>query len=209
MLLILVFLKRNLDQSNPDGCFWECPNGGKNCKYRHVIPNDNKSEIFRKPLNTENSEGKLLKLNAKTPITDKIFIEWRNARCLKNKLDKNQKKPSGRDIFEGNYSARINLVKDIADLDLNVSKRCSSFNLAISLDSKTILELHRRDIEKKGFELKPTVIAKCRCVNTKFIKEEARWSARLSFYIGGLETHENYFIKSLRNKKFQRDSAFL
>ncbi|KAI8967623.1 hypothetical protein BDF20DRAFT_900331 [Mycotypha africana] len=106
------------------GWFWECPNGGANCKYRHALPPgfvlkskaakaEEKEEIsLEEFLETERHKlGPNL-----TPVTLESFNEWKKNRVTKKEEEENKAKKakenrlkagrsqgmSGRDLFEFN-----------------------------------------------------------------------------------------------------------
>merc|ERR1719507_1336864 len=58
--ILCAFFKQNLCknfldalENNKYGWFWECPNGGKNCKYRHALPKDYVLKKDRKRMEKE------------------------------------------------------------------------------------------------------------------------------------------------------------
>lgn len=106
------------------GWFWECPNGGKNCHYRHALPpgfvlkRDQKKEDKEKEISIEElieKERAMLGVNV-TRVTLETFLAWKE-RKRKEKIDaakaaKDKKKAeftagrvfgiSGREMFEFN-----------------------------------------------------------------------------------------------------------
>lgn len=105
------------------GWFWECPNGGDSCKYRHALPPGFvlKSQMAKKPedaaeqitleefLETERSAVKKI-----TPVTAETFAAWKRQRLaaqeVENKAKAKQRESeykagklagmvSGRDLF--------------------------------------------------------------------------------------------------------------
>mmetsp|Transcript_36324 Transcript_36324/g.50454 ORF Transcript_36324/g.50454 Transcript_36324/m.50454 type:complete len:384 (-) Transcript_36324:139-1290(-) len=99
------------------GWFWQCPNT-KDCKYRHALPPGYimKSQMqallaeqkANLPTTEELLEDKRRNLNASTPVTQDVFMEWkrqqleRKAIADEEKRDKSRRddKISGRDLFE-------------------------------------------------------------------------------------------------------------
>ncbi|KAL1915730.1 uncharacterized protein VTP21DRAFT_6489 [Calcarisporiella thermophila] len=109
------------------GWFWECPNGGKNCKYRHALPpgfilkkKEKKSEEEKAEISLEDFlEVERHKLGPNlTPVTKETFEEWKRNRQVKREAEAEAKRKakeaafkagksqgmSGRDLFEFNPS---------------------------------------------------------------------------------------------------------
>ncbi|EOY18500.1 Zinc finger C-x8-C-x5-C-x3-H type family protein isoform 3 [Theobroma cacao] len=68
------------------GWFWECPNGGKDCHYRHALPPGYVLKSQMKTLLEEESEkisieeeieNQRSKLTASTPMTPELFMLWK------------------------------------------------------------------------------------------------------------------------------------
>ncbi|KAM1748625.1 hypothetical protein ACFX12_009593 [Malus domestica] len=68
------------------GWFWVCPNGGKNCHYRHALPPGYVLKSQMKALLEEESEkipieeeieNQRAKLTTSTPMTPDLFMQWR------------------------------------------------------------------------------------------------------------------------------------
>ncbi|ORX57063.1 hypothetical protein DM01DRAFT_1334620 [Hesseltinella vesiculosa] len=132
-------------ESSKYGWFWECPNGGVNCKYRHALPPgfvlkskqaklEEKSEIsLEEFLDTErhNLGSKL------TPVTLESFNEWKKSRVLKKEAEESAQRKakenrmkagrnqgmSGRDLFDFNPSLAEDLDDDDDALDLTTYDR--------------------------------------------------------------------------------------
>lgn len=99
------------------GWFWQCPNGGKDCKYRHALPpgyvlkSQMKELLELEAKNAisieEEIEMERKKVDAKTPITEEVFSKWHNQK--KDAVRKQQEEAiaerkrkgilSGREIF--------------------------------------------------------------------------------------------------------------
>ncbi|KAF5098037.1 hypothetical protein D0Z03_001292 [Geotrichum reessii] len=87
------------------GWFWECPNGGKACKYRHSLPAGfvlktkeqraaEKLAAANQPVYTleEFLETERFKLGKNlTPVTLESFMEWKKKRDEKKKQDEEEK----------------------------------------------------------------------------------------------------------------------
>ncbi|XAR50985.1 hypothetical protein NMG60_11005466 [Bertholletia excelsa] len=68
------------------GWFWVCPNGGKDCHYRHALPPGYVLKSQMKALIEEESEkipveeeieNQRAKLTTSTPMTPELFMQWR------------------------------------------------------------------------------------------------------------------------------------
>ncbi|XP_021289984.1 zinc finger CCCH domain-containing protein 11-like [Herrania umbratica] len=68
------------------GWFWECPNGGKDCHYRHALPPGYVLKSQMKALIEEEQEktpiedeieNQRAKLKTSTPMTPELFMEWK------------------------------------------------------------------------------------------------------------------------------------
>ncbi|KAI9498933.1 hypothetical protein BDB00DRAFT_797374 [Zychaea mexicana] len=135
-------------ESNKYGWFWECPNGGVNCKYRHALPpgfvlkskkakTDDKQEIsLEEFLDTERHKlGPNL-----TPVTLESFNQWKKNRVAKKdaaeaadrKAKENRVKAgrsqgmSGRDLFDFNPDLALDEDEDDDALDLSMYERKDS-----------------------------------------------------------------------------------
>ncbi|CAG8451994.1 5742_t:CDS:2 [Dentiscutata heterogama] len=113
------------------GWFWECPNGGKNCKYRHALPpgfilkSKAQKKIEEEEANQitleEFLETERHKLGTNlTPVTFESFAEWKKNRKAKLEAEQELKRAakeaaynagksqgmSGRDLFTFNPDLR-------------------------------------------------------------------------------------------------------
>ncbi|GBG79952.1 hypothetical protein CBR_g30214 [Chara braunii] len=98
------------------GWFWVCPNGGKDCQYRHALPPGYVLKSQMKALLEE--EGDKLpvedeietarhKLPASTPLTGELFAEWKRKKKEKKDAENAEKQAerakadrmSGRELF--------------------------------------------------------------------------------------------------------------
>jgi len=109
-------------ENNKYGWFWECPIGGKNCKYRHVLPKDFvlkkdrvKKEKESAGISIEDlieTERGALDQTKLTKVTLQSFVAWKKKKlkekALAEKKEKEKKKKdfkdgaggmSGRDMF--------------------------------------------------------------------------------------------------------------
>lgn len=111
-------------ENNKYGWFWECPNGGKKCMYRHALPEGYVLKRDRKRLEEEKEKGPTLeelierernKIGVGTPVNDATFAAWmrrkRRAAARKRLQDaaareaaikQGKEKMSGREAFTQN-----------------------------------------------------------------------------------------------------------
>ena len=105
------------------GWFWQCPNGGDTCKYKHSLPPGfvlktkeqraaEKALVDKSPINTLTLEDWLETERHKlagdlTPVTEETFAKWKKERLDKKQAEEEAKKAkdaSGRALFErGGY----------------------------------------------------------------------------------------------------------
>lgn len=105
------------------GWFWECPNGGDTCKYRHALPPGfilRSTAAKKDPRDTQEEisleeflETERYRIEKKTPVTAETFAQWkkeRNAKALAEEAAREKEKESqiragrmlhasGRDLF--------------------------------------------------------------------------------------------------------------
>lgn len=106
------------------GWFWECPNGGDACKYRHALPpgfvlrsasakKDTKAEGEEQISLEEFLEVERYRIEKKTPVTAETFLKWKADRKAKAEAEERQRERekeaqikagkmlhiSGRDLF--------------------------------------------------------------------------------------------------------------
>lgn len=110
-------------ENNKYGWFWECPTGGKNCKYKHALPPDFVLKKDRKKAEKETEgitiedliekERALLDSSKCTKVTLETFVAWKKKKlkekAMAERKDKDKKKKdlksgttsgmSGRDMF--------------------------------------------------------------------------------------------------------------
>jgi len=87
-------------ENNKYGWFWECPNGGKQCKYRHALPKDFVLKKDKKRIEKENQAISIEELIEKeratldssklTKVTLETFVAWKKKK-LKEKKDSEKK----------------------------------------------------------------------------------------------------------------------
>eukprot|EP00249_Psilotum_nudum_P011966 c23495_g1_i2 orf=358-1488(+) len=103
------------------GWFWVCPNGGKECQYRHALPPGYVLKSQMKALLEEESqkisieeeiEEERCKVKTSTPMTTELFLQWRKKKMLQRETDIAAKKAerakndrmSGRELFASDAS---------------------------------------------------------------------------------------------------------
>jgi len=134
-------------ENNKYGWFWECPNGGKNCMYKHALPKGFVLKKDKKRMEKEKEEISIEDLIEKeranlgsgslTKVTLETFVAWKKKK-LKEKADsesklKDKKKTdfksgktsglSGREMFMFNpsiLSQQNDEEEDGEDFDLNI-----------------------------------------------------------------------------------------
>ncbi|KAK4281437.1 hypothetical protein QN277_012931 [Acacia crassicarpa] len=103
------------------GWFWVCPNGGKNCHYRHALPPGYvlksqmkallEEEAEKMPIEEE-IEDQRSKLKTTTPMTPELFMQWKKKKIVERDANlaeqqaeraKNDRM-SGRELFLSNAS---------------------------------------------------------------------------------------------------------
>jgi len=137
-------------ENNKYGWFWECPSGGKNCKYKHALPPGFLLKKDRKKLDKEKDGYTLDDLIEKersgldvakcTKVTLESFVAWKRKKikeaAMAVKKDKEKKKKalntgttsgmSGRDMFLLNPSIIAQQGEDDEegeDFDLNMREQ--------------------------------------------------------------------------------------
>jgi len=141
-----IICKNFLDalENNKYGWFWECPSGGKNCKYKHALPKNFVLKKDKKRLDKEKAEITIEELIEKertqldtsklTKVTLVTFVAWKKKK-LREKMDAEKKEQvkkkkemkdgktggmSGRDMFlmDPSMLARHVEEEDGEDFDL-------------------------------------------------------------------------------------------
>lgn len=94
------------------GWFWECPNGGDKCMYRHALPpgfilkKDKKDMEEQKETITieelvERERGELINSGKKlTPVTLESFLKWKNRKIQEKKAKAEKERTKKRKAFE-------------------------------------------------------------------------------------------------------------
>jgi len=110
-------------ENNKYGWFWECPNGGKNCKYKHALPpgfvlkkDKKKADDAESTITIEDlieKERAALSSNNLTKVTLQTFVAWKKKKLKEKALAEKQEEQkrrndmrsgkmgglSGRDMF--------------------------------------------------------------------------------------------------------------
>jgi len=83
-------------ENNKYGWFWECPNGGKNCKYKHALPpgfvlkkDKKKADEAESTITIEDlieKERAALSSNNLTKVTIQTFIAWKKKKIKEKKM---------------------------------------------------------------------------------------------------------------------------
>mmetsp|Transcript_28302 Transcript_28302/g.45862 ORF Transcript_28302/g.45862 Transcript_28302/m.45862 type:complete len:378 (+) Transcript_28302:135-1268(+) len=102
------------------GWFWECPNGGEKCMYRHALPPGYVLKSKEKKKDDEDDEDVLLEdlieeerkaVQGKTPVTLETFTKWKKDKETRKAAAREAEKKeriatrtsmTGRDLFEYN-----------------------------------------------------------------------------------------------------------
>ncbi|PJF19067.1 hypothetical protein PSACC_01118 [Paramicrosporidium saccamoebae] len=126
------------------GWFWECPNGGDSCKYRHALPPGFVLKSAKKERPSEQEELSLeefleterYRIEKKTPVTAESFLKWKADRKAKQELEERQREKekesqikagkmlhaSGRDLFM--YNPEMFMVDDDEEaMDVDYTRR--------------------------------------------------------------------------------------
>lgn len=110
------------------GWFWVCPNGGKDCQYRHALPPGYMLKSQMKALLEEESskisieeeiESERSKVKSTTPITTELFAQWKRAKIEQREAELAAKRAerakndrmSGRELFASDASLFVDDVE--------------------------------------------------------------------------------------------------
>lgn len=127
------------------GWFWECPNGGDACKYRHALPPGFvlKGAAPAKKESTEDQisleeflETERYRIEKRTPVTKETFLQWKADRKAKQAAEERARErekeaqikagkmlhASGRDLFMYNPEAFMG-ADDEEAMDVEYSRR--------------------------------------------------------------------------------------
>lgn len=112
-----IICKNFLDalENNKYGWFWECPNGGKGCKYRHALPKDFVLKKDKKRMDKEKAEISIEDLIEKertqldtsklTKVTLETFVAWKKKKLKeKEMVEKKDKAKKNKDFKSGQTS---------------------------------------------------------------------------------------------------------
>jgi len=131
-----IICKQFLDavDNNKYGWFWECPNGGKNCKYRHVLPQGfvlkkdrAKKEKEENGISIEDlieTERGALDQNKLTKVTLQTFVAWKKKKIkekvVAEKKEKDKKKKDFKESGGGGMSGRDMFLMDPGMMERHV-----------------------------------------------------------------------------------------
>ncbi|KAL6138641.1 hypothetical protein ACLB2K_063921 [Fragaria x ananassa] len=118
------------------GWFWVCPNGGKDCHYRHALPPGYILKSQMKALLEEESdkipieeeiESQRAKLKTSTPMTPELFMQWKKKKIaerdagLASQMAERAKndRMSGRELFLSDASLFVD--------DAEASEKCQRY----------------------------------------------------------------------------------
>jgi len=109
-----IICKNFLDalENNKYGWFWECPNGGKACKYRHALPKDFVLKKDKKRMDKEKAEISIEDLIEKertgldtsklTKVTLETFVAWKKKKLKEKEMAmKKDKAKKAKDFKSG------------------------------------------------------------------------------------------------------------
>jgi len=109
-----IICKHFLDalENNKYGWFWDCPNGGKSCKYRHMLPKDFVLKKDKKRMDKEKAEISIEDLIEKertqldtsklTKVTLETFVAWKKKKLKEKELaEKKDKAKKAKDFKSG------------------------------------------------------------------------------------------------------------
>jgi len=99
-------------ENNKYGWFWECPSGGKMCKYRHMLPKDFVLKKDKKRMDKEKAEITIEELIEKertqldstklTKVTLETFVAWKKKKIReKETLEKKDKAKKAKEFKSG------------------------------------------------------------------------------------------------------------
>lgn len=129
------------------GWFWECPNGGDNCKYRHALPpgfvlkfakkEERKAGDVEEQISLEEFlEIERYRIEKRTPVTAESFLKWKSDRKAKQEAEDRVRErekeaqikagkmlhASGRDLFT--YNPDMFMVADDDEaMDVDYTQR--------------------------------------------------------------------------------------
>jgi len=146
-------------ENNKYGWFWECPNGGKNCKYRHMLPKGFVLKKDRKRMEKEaqaisieeliEKERANLDTSKLTKVTLETFVAWKKKKLKEKALaDKKEKKEKEK---KGTVSGRDLFLKDPAMLARHVEEDDGEdFDLTREQDDDDGTKVHEIKFDEYG-----------------------------------------------------------
>jgi len=123
-------------ENNKYGWFWECPLGGKSCKYKHALPKDFvlkkdrvKKEKEKEGISIEDlieTERGALDQSKLTKVTLQTFVAWKKKKlkekALAEKKDKEKKKKDFKESGGGGMSGRDMFLMDPSMMERHVEE---------------------------------------------------------------------------------------
>ncbi|CAG8465303.1 5715_t:CDS:2 [Paraglomus occultum] len=205
------------------GWFWECPNGGKNCKYRHALPPGYVLVTKGQKKEEENAETITLEEFLETerhnlgpnltPVTLETFTEWKKNRRSKQEAEEELKQQakaaaykagkaqgmSGRDLFTFNPDL-VNQADDYDDdddvFDINKYKREQegSDENKKSREEETYGKSRDVEVEETGTQFYDNEEGSSKQLdNNTIVTEEGRPQLGPNETLGGQEGFEGQF----------------
>ncbi|XP_022842895.1 zinc finger CCCH domain-containing protein 11-like isoform X3 [Olea europaea var. sylvestris] len=139
------------------GWFWVCPNGGKDCHYRHALPPGYVLKSQMKALIEEEAdkipieeeiENQRAKITATTPMTPELFMQWK-----KKKVEERE---------AGLAAQRAERAKN----DCMSGRELFLSDASLFVDDAEAYDKYRReeepDAEQKVFQLHTCFFAQCK-----------------------------------------------
>ncbi|KAL0333334.1 UNVERIFIED_CONTAM: Zinc finger CCCH domain-containing protein 11 [Sesamum angustifolium] len=106
------------------GWFWVCPNGGKECHYRHALPPGYVLKSQMKALLEEESEkipieeeieNQRAKITSTTPMTPELFMQWKTRKMEEREASLAAQRRAKNDRMSGRASSDASLFVDDAE----------------------------------------------------------------------------------------------
>ena len=132
----MYFLILEAVENNKYGWFWECPAGGKSCKYKHALPKDFvlkkdrvKKEKEKEGISIEDlieTERGALDQSKLTKVTLQTFVAWKKKKlkekALAEKKEKDKKKKDFKESGGGGMSGRDMFLMDPSMMERHVEE---------------------------------------------------------------------------------------
>jgi len=146
-------------ENNKYGWFWECPNGGKNCKYKHALPpgfvlkkDKKKADEAESTITIEDlieKERAALSSNNLTKVTIQTFIAWKKKKIReKQKAEKDEENKRRNDMKSGKMGGLSG--RDMFIFDPNMIGEVEEDNEAEDFDFS---KMDKEDEEDDGVKI--------------------------------------------------------